>query len=57
MVGVTGSIPVVPTTHSLKTGEPVVRGKGAVFAGDIHDLDRRFQSLRRFEDFRADFGS
>jgi hypothetical protein len=50
------SISTVSTTHSLKTGEAVFRRKRAVFAGNVHDLDRRFESPRHFGDFPADFG-
>ena len=46
MVGVTGSIPVAPTTQSTQTGETVLARKEAVSAGIFDDIVGFF-GLRR----------
>ena len=45
MVGVTGSIPVVPTIQSSRTAETVVDRKEAVSAGIAVAYSERFRSL------------
>jgi hypothetical protein len=45
MVGVTGSIPVVPTIQSTRTAETVVDRKGAVSAGIPVAYFQRSRSL------------